>query len=107
MLPQHSPACAAGFRLQIDLPTTTDAAPCAGANRKLLSTEPRVLPLPKGILSPELLNGDAFVEIYWRWFLRDEKAWQLNSPWRSAIIPFKRFNKEKVIGDGAYQAKWC
>jgi len=64
-----------------------------------------VLPLPKGILSPELLNGDAFVEIYWRWFLRDEKAWQLNSPWRSAIIPFQRFNKEKVIGDGALESE--
>ncbi len=56
VLPGHNPACAAGIKPQIDLPTTTDAAPCAGANRKLLSTEPRVLLLPKGILSPKLLK---------------------------------------------------
>jgi hypothetical protein len=37
MLPEHNPACAAGIKPQIDLPTTTDAATCAGASRQLLS----------------------------------------------------------------------
>ena len=56
MLPEHNPACAAGIKPQIDLPTTTDAATCAGASRQLLITEQRVLPLPKGMLLPASLR---------------------------------------------------
>ena len=54
MLPEHNPACAAGIKPQIDLPTTTDAATCAGCQQTTI--EPGVLPLPKGMLLPASLR---------------------------------------------------